>query len=258
MTKINIRSEVKKACDILRRDDGTSSANDYMEQLSWLLFLKIFEGIEKQQEEVANLKGEKYEYVIDPKFHWSNWANRDWIGKPKESLKEFVDDVNNILRVIGKQENAVIYFIDNILFPYLRSLKGNPEKEKIAQLFSEITGNKVRSPYNLMDVIDKIKNIDPNNYEDTHILSQFYEELLLNMGSEAGWSGEYYTPRPVIQFIVKVVDPNINDKILDPFVGSGGFLIEAYKYISKKLGNSMTKKEYDKLQTSTFTTSMTI
>jgi len=252
MTKINVRSEVKKACDILRRDDGTSSANDYMEQLSWLLFLKIFEGIEKQQEEITNLKGEKYEPVIEYKFRWSNWANKDWIGKPRESLKEFVEDVDNILKVIGKQENAVIYFIDNVLFPYLRSLKGSLEKEKIAQLFSEISGNKVRSAYNLMDVIDKIKNIDPNNYEDTHVLSQFYEELLLNMGSEAGWTGEFYTPRPVIKFIVKVVNPDIKDKILDPFVGSGGFLIEAYKHITKKLGRSMTKKEYEKLQTSTF------
>jgi len=248
----DVKSEVKEACNILRRDDGTSSVNDYMEQLSWLMFLKIFEGIEKQQEEIASLKGEKYEPVIEPKFRWSNWANKDWIGKPRESLKEFVEDVDTVLKVIGKQDNTVIYFIDNVLFPYLKGLKGSPEKEKIAQLFLEIKGNKVRSAYNLMDVIDKLKGIDPNNYEDTHVLSQFYEELLLNMGSEAGWSGEYYTPRPVVRFIVKAVDPNFKDKILDPFVGSGGFLIESYKHISAKLGNSMTKHEYEKLQNNTF------
>ena len=252
MTKINLKSDIKKACDILRRDDGTSSANDYMEQISWLLFLKIFEGIEKQQEEIYIVRGEEYEPIIEEKYRWSNWATKDWIGKPKECLKEFVDDVDNIIKVIGEQDKAVIHFIDNVLFPYLTSLSGTSEKEKVASIFSEISGNKVRSPYNLMDVIDKLKGIEPENYEDTHVLSQFYEELLLNMGNEAGWGGEFYTPRPVVEFICKVVNPEVGDSILDPFAGSGGFLIEAYKYIKDQLGDTITTQDNKTLQTKTF------
>ncbi|WP_198018150.1 type I restriction-modification system subunit M N-terminal domain-containing protein [Hippea jasoniae] len=90
-----VKSEIKTICDIMRRDDGTNATVDYMEQLSWLLFLRIFEDVENQQKELAILEGEEYKPIIDKKFRWSNWAkNRDWIGKPKESLKNFVDDVD--------------------------------------------------------------------------------------------------------------------------------------------------------------------
>ncbi len=247
-----IKSEIKSACDILRRDDGTSGAVDYIEQLSWLLFLKVFEGVEEELEEIAILNGEEYIPVIDKKYRWSNWARKDWIGKPKECLKEFVDDVDEEFKKIDKPENAIIHFINNILFPYLRNLRGTPEREKVAQIFMEISGNKMKSPYNLLDVIEKIDKIDPRNFEDTQVLSQLYEELLLNMGSEAGWSGEFYTPRPVIRFIVKIIKPKIGEKIFDPFGGSAGFLVEAYKYIKNELGDKITVQEEEILQRETF------
>ena len=247
-----IKSEIKSACDILRRDDGTSGAVDYIEQLSWLLFLKVFEGVEEELEEIAILNGEEYIPVIDKKYRWSNWARKDWIGKPKECLKEFVDDVDEEFKKIDKPENAIIHFINNILFPYLRNLSGTPEREKVAQIFMEISGNKMKSPYNLLDVIEKIDKIDPRNFEDTQILSQMYEELLLNMGNEAGWSGEFYTPRPVIRFIINVIKPEIGEKIFDPFGGSAGFLVEAYKYIRDELGDGITVQEEEILQKETF------
>ncbi|XRP97640.1 type I restriction-modification system subunit M N-terminal domain-containing protein [Methanocaldococcus sp. 16A] len=105
-----IKSEIKSACDILRRDDGTSGAVDYIEQLSWLLFLKVFEGVEEELEEIAILNGEEYIPVIDKKYRWSNWARKDWIGKPKECLKEFVDDVDEEFKKIDKPENAIIHY----------------------------------------------------------------------------------------------------------------------------------------------------
>jgi type I restriction enzyme M protein len=247
-----IRSEIKTACDILRTDDGTSGATDYIEQLSWLLFLKVFEGVEEELEEISMLNGEEYIPVIDKKYRWSNWARKDWIGKPKECLKEFVDDVEEEFKKIDNPENAIIHFINNILFPYLRNLSGTPEREKVAQIFMEISGNKMKSPYNLMDVIEKIDKIDPRNFEDTQVLSQVYEEILLNMGSEAGWSGEFYTPRPVIRFIVKIIKPKVGEKIFDPFGGSAGFLVEAYKYIRDELGDGITVQEEEILQKETF------
>ncbi len=227
-----VANEIKAACDILRRDDGTNATVDYMEQLSWMLFLKIFESVEKESEEIAMLEGRKYIPIIEKKFRWSNWAqNKDWIGKPKESLAEFVKNIEEEFKKIPNKENTLIYFIDNILFPYLKNLSGTPEREKVSEIFKEISGNKVRSVYNLLDVIEKIDPIDPRNYEDTQLLSQIYEELLLQMGTEAGWGGEFYTPRPVIRFIINVIKPKIGEKILDPFGGSAGFLVEAYQYL---------------------------
>jgi len=230
-----VKSDIKAACDIMRRDDGTNATVDYMEQLSWLLFLKIFEKVEQEAEEMALLEGMEYTPIIDKKFRWSNWARgKDWLAKPKEALKDFVDDVEEEFKKISKLENALIHFIDNILFPYLRNLSGTPEREKVADVFKEISGNKIKSVYNLLDVIEKIDHIDPSNYEDTQVLSQVYEELLLQMGTEAGWGGEFYTPRPVIRFIINVIKPRIGGKIFDPFGGSAGFLVEAYKYLVEK------------------------
>jgi len=231
-----VKSEIKSACDIMRRDDGTNVTSDYMEQLSWMLFLKIYEKIEKENEDLAILEGKDYTPVIEKKYRWSNWTKKDWIGKPEESLAEFVENVENIIKnlkdIKGEfKEHPLIYFINGILFPYLRNLSGTPQKEKIAEVFKEISGNKMKSVYNLLDVIQKIDHIDPSNYEDTQILSQIYEELLQQMGTEAGWGGEFYTPRPVVNFIINVIKPKLGETIFDPFGGSAGFLVEAYKYL---------------------------
>ncbi|NPA33222.1 MAG: SAM-dependent DNA methyltransferase, partial [Aquificae bacterium] len=131
-----VRSEIKTVCDIMRRDDGTNATVDYMEQLSWMLFLKIHESIEEKNEELALLEGRQYIPVIDKKFRWSNWArNKDWLGKPKESLAEFVENVEEEFKKLQRPEDALIHFIDNILFPYLRNLSGTPEREKVAEIF---------------------------------------------------------------------------------------------------------------------------
>ena len=189
---ILVQNEIKRACDILRRDDGTSGVTDYMEQLSWLLFLKIFESIEKSHHEIESIEGRIYAPIIDEKFSWSSWADKDWIGKPKESLEEFVDDVDEEYKKVSNPENTLIHFIDNILFPYLRGLSGTPEKDKIGEIFREISGNKMRSTYNFLDVIEKIDHIHPENYDDTHILSQIYEGLLEMVMKQD--EGEFYTP----------------------------------------------------------------
>ena len=116
-----LKSEIKSACDILRRDDGTNATSDYMEQLSWMLFLKIYEKIEEQNEELAILEGKEYKNVIEPKFRWSNWASKDWIGNPKESLSEFVDNVDDVIESLKDnngefREEPLIYFINAILY----------------------------------------------------------------------------------------------------------------------------------------------
>jgi type I restriction enzyme M protein len=129
-------------------------------------------------------------------------------------------------------------------------LSGSPEREKISMIFKEISGNKMKSPYNLKDVIALIDGIDFNNAEDSHVLSQVYEDLLLRLGKEGGIAGEFYTPRPIVRLMVKIVDPKIGETIFDPFCGSCGFLVESYKHM---IGSkNITVDEYERLQKETF------
>lgn len=152
------RSEIKSVCDILRRDDGVG-AGDYVEQLSWLLFLKVFESVETQLKELAEADAKKHQNIIDKEYSWSSWAKKDW-----------------------KDKDELIYFINTKLFPYLRALKGSKEKEKVAEIFRELSGNKIRSGNTIADVIDILDQIAMEHFQDTHLLSQVYEDILQEMG----------------------------------------------------------------------------
>jgi len=222
----DLANDIWRACDIMRRDDGTTGVLEYMEQLSWLIFLKVFEDVEKRLEDEAKFAGRAYQPIIESQFRWSSWTKKDWRA---EELIEFIDDE---------------------LFPYLRSLVGSPEKEMIATIFKEIRGNRMKSPYNLREVIDLIHEINFNDAEDSHVVSQVYEELLLKMGREGGVAGEFYTPRPIVRLMVKIVNPETGETVLDPFCGSCGFLVESYKRMKKS--KELTVKEYESLQRKTF------
>ncbi len=220
------KSDIKRVCDILRRDDGVG-AKDYIEQFSWLLFLKVFEGVEWQLKELEEAEGRKYKAVIDTEYQWSSWAKKDW-----------------------KDKDELVHFINQKLFPYLKSLKGTRERDKIGEIFRELSGNRIRSPHNLLDVIGILDKIEKHHFQDTNLLSQVYEEILQAMGSEGGWSGEFYTPRPIIRLMVKVVDPKIGETIFDPFVGSGGFLVESFNQLYEKSAKDV--RAWRTLQTKTF------
>jgi type I restriction enzyme M protein len=217
MNRQELKNKLKRCCDIMR-DDGLVPLQ-YVEQLSWLLFLKLFDDWERQQK----ILKPDYQSLLEEKYQWINWANK----LTGEELKKF---------------------IERDLIPYLSNLSGTPQKAKIASIFSEIK-NHMKSGYNLAEVIEIINGIDFTNTEDTHILSIAYEELLMFTAGQGGGAGEFYTPRPIIRLMVKIIDPKIGEKIFDPFCGSAGFLIEAYKYLKEKV---KTLAEYKILQEKTF------
>jgi len=219
------KADIKRVCNILRRDDGVG-AKDYIEQFSWLLFLKVFEGVESQLKELEEAENRRYKSIIDTEYQWSSWAKKDW-----------------------KDKGELIHFINKKLFSYLKKLKGTKEKDKIAELFRELH-NKIYSPYNLLEVIEILDKIEKHHFQDTHLLSQVYEEILQAMGSEGGWSGEVYTPRPVIRLMIKIIDPKLGETIFDPFVGSGGFLVESFKYLYENSAKDV--RTWKTLQTKTF------
>jgi len=215
--------KIEQVCEIMRRDGLTILG--YMEQLSWLIFLKVFEDLEKEFRLEAEFEGRKYKPIIDPKYSWSSWAKRDMRA---DELRDF---------------------IEKELLPYLRSLHGSKERNLIARVFSEVR-QRMRDPFNLKEVVMMLDDIDFMNPEDSHTLSQIYEELLMMMGREGGAAGEYYTPRPIVRLMVKIVNPKIGETVFDPFAGSCGFLVESFRHLKKQ--RSLTTEEYAFLLEKTF------
>lgn len=216
-----MESKINRITDILRRDDGISGAMHYTEQISWILFLKFLNDLEDSKADEALLIGKDYNYILDDKFKWSNWA------VPKVNGK--IDLIN------AKSGDDLLDFVNKELFPYLKSFKSINEdaksiKYKIGAIF-EYLDNRIANGHTIREVLDIIDELDFHNQSDLFQLSIIYEKLLKDMGSDGGNSGEFYTPRPLIKTIVNVVNPQIGETIYDPAVGSCGFLIEAYNHI---------------------------
>lgn len=222
MDRQTLANKIWSACDIMRRDK--LYLLQYIEQVSWMLFLKLFEQIEKESNIKSQVFGESYQPVIDEKYRWSSWS--------KFEAKEQFE------------------FVNNKLLPHLRNLRGTPLKDIIASLFEDIR-NYMHSPFNFKDVVNLLNELDFSDPKDTHVISQVYEELLLKMGQEGGASGEFYTPRPIIRLMIKIIDPKIGERIFDPFAGSGGFLAESFRYIQDQ-NPKMTAHDSDTLQNKTF------
>lgn len=218
MDRQTIKNKIDRCCDIMR-DDGLEPS-DYLRQLSWLLFLKLFDDLEKQQK----LLNPKYQPIFEEKYQWHNWANK----------------------ITGEALNN---FVEQNLIPYLSNLSGTPQKAKIASIFAGIK-NQMKSGYALAEVVEILNNIESSQAEDSQVLSIVYEDLLMRtVAQKGGGAGEFYTPRPIIRFMINVIQPEIGDKILDPFCGSAGFLVESYKYLREK---EETLKDHKTLQEKTF------
>ena len=227
--------------DTLWKDAGCSSELDYIEQTSWVLFLKYLDDFESEKETAALLNGESYARIIDAEYRWNTWAAPK---KPDGSL-----DYNSALTGDDLRD-----FVNHKLFPHLASFKkttDNPRSinYKIGEIFSELR-NKLQSGYALRDVINKVDELRFLSNEDKHELSSLYEDKIKNMGNAGRNGGEYYTPRPLIKSIVKVINPKIGETVYDGAVGSAGFLCEAYDYMRNS--KELSAAEYETLQLSTF------
>jgi type I restriction enzyme M protein len=231
----------KNIDDILHKDAGCSSELDYVEQTSWILFLKYLDDIEKDKKTAAELSGNSYKPIISPEFRWEKWASpKNGNGKLDYHLALTGDDLTD--------------FVNLKLWPYLKKFRTDAESAdtieyKIGEIFSELK-NRIQSGYNLREVINLIDELRFRTHSEKHEMSHLYEGKIQNMGNAGRNGGEYYTPRPLIKTIVKVVAPKIGDKIYDGAVGSAGFLCEAFEYL--KTAKSLTTKDSVTLQKSTF------
>jgi type I restriction enzyme M protein len=231
----------KNIDDILHKDAGCSSELDYVEQTSWVLFLKYLDDFEMDRKTAAELSGKTYTEIIDPQYHWGKWAmpkSKD--GKVDHHKAATGDDLKD--------------FVDHKLFPYLKKFKTDADSPdtieyKIGEIFSELK-NKIQSGYNLREIINLIDELRFRSHAEKHEMSHLYEAKIQNMGNAGRNGGEYYTPRPLIKTIVKVVAPEIGNRIYDGAVGSAGFLCEAFEYL--KSSKKLTTKDAEILQKKTF------
>lgn len=230
----------KNIDDILHKDAGCGSELDYVEQTSWVLFLKYLDDLERDRATSAELTSKTYSPIIEQEYQWSVWA------APK--LSDGRIDHNALTG------DDLLDFVNGKLFPYLKKFKLSAESAdtieyKIGEIFSELK-NRIQSGYNLREVINRIDELRFRTHAEKHEMSHLYEDKIKNMGNAGRNGGEYYTPRPLITTIVKVVAPKIGDKIYDGAVGSAGFLCEAFDYL--KSGKELSTKEWETLQKRTF------
>jgi type I restriction enzyme M protein len=231
----------KNIDDQLWKDAGCSSELDYVEQTSWILFLKYLDDLEKEKKLSAELMGKSYQPIIEPEFQWGNWA----VPKLPDGKTDFNKSLNG---------EPLIEFVELKLFPYLKSFKNNAAsintiEYKIGEIFSEIR-NKVQSGNNLRGVLDLVDELRFQSQTEKHEMSHLYEEKIKKMGNAGRNGGEYYTPRPLIKTIVKVVAPQIGETVYDGAVGSAGFLVEAFEYL--KNSQPLSTSDIETLQTRTF------
>jgi type I restriction enzyme M protein len=236
--KEQLAADVMRACDIMRRDNNCGGVMEYVEHLAWLLFLKFLEDQEAAFEAEAAIAGSSYTRVLDGDYRWSSWVPRaigaktgGRRGTPEWDGTEFMQ------------------FIRGRLIPHLASLAGDEERDLIAAIFNDRNVVVCASPFNLKDVVEIIDGISFTNSDDVQTVGYVYESLLRRLGNENQIAGEFYTPRPVIRFLVQVINPQIGETVYDPAVGSAGFLSEAFVHMRE--GDLSTEDERQ-LQRETF------
>ena len=225
-TAQGLGSLIKSARDIMRKDKGLNGDLDRLPMLTWIMFLKFLDDAEQVRETEAKLAGKRFRPAIERPYRWRDWAAKD-DGITGDELVTFINQ-DEAVRPNGIKGPG--------LFAYLRSLQGangGDRRDVIATAF-KATVNRMQSGYLLRDVLNRINTIHFTSSEEIHTLGHLYESLLKEMRDAAGDSGEFYTPRALVRFIVAVTDPRLGETVLDPAAGTGGFLVEAFAHLKKQ------------------------
>lgn len=216
---------IKTARDTMRKDAGPNGDLDRIPQIAWMLFLKAFDDLEERRA----VLDEDYEPVLPEPLRWRCWA-----GDP-------------VTRRTGPD---LLHFVNDDLLPTLAQLRGSGRAGDPAETLGEVfreTRNRMVSGYLLYDLIDQVNRISFTSSDDVHTMARLYESLLREVRDAAGDSGEFYTPRPVIRFMVGRIDPRVGETVLDPAVGTGGFLVESYEHLHRQ---AKTAKQQRKVEES--------
>src|SRR6266550_3076149 len=225
-TAQRLSSIVKSCRDIMRKDKGLNGDLDRLPMLTWIMFLKFLDDMEQIAEQEAQMAGKRFRPALESPYRWRDWAAKAE-GITGDELISFVNN-EEAIRPDGTKGPG--------LFAYLRNLQGangGDRRDVIATVFKG-TINRMINGYLLRDVINKVSDIHFTSSDEIHTLGHLYESMLKEMRDAAGDSGEFYTPRPVVRFMVEVINPRLGEVILDPACGTGGFLVESFKHLEKQ------------------------
>ena len=220
----NLSGFVKRLRDIMRNDAGINGDAQRIEQIAWMLFLKVYDEKEKDWE----MDEDDYVSIIPEECRWINWAHDDKSGKA----------------ITG---DKLLDFVNNTLFPTLKNLpvsKDTPIKKAIVQTTFEDANNYMKDGVLLRQVINIIDDLDLSDYKESHAFGEIYESILKELQS-AGSAGEYYTPRAVTDFMAKMIQPRVGEKMADFACGTGGFLTSWLKELDSRINDTSDREEYN-------------
>lgn len=219
----NLTGFVKRLRDIMRNDAGINGDAQRIEQIAWLLFLKVYDAKEQDWE----FDDSDYKSIIPEACRWSNWAADDKSGNAMTG-------------------EALLNFVNNTLFPTLKKLpvtKDTPIAKAIVQSTFADANNYMKDGVLLRQVINVIDELDLSDYEEIHAFGEIYETILKELQS-AGSAGEFYTPRAVTDFMAKIIKPQIGEQMADFACGTGGFLISWLKELHSKIKSTSDREAY--------------
>lgn len=219
----NLSGFVKRLRDIMRNDAGINGDAQRIEQIAWLLFLKVYDAKEQDWE----WDDDEYESIIPEPCRWGNWAHDDKSGTVKTG-------------------DALLDFVNNTLFPTLKHLPvdaSTPIKKAIVQTTFADANNYMKDGVLLRQVINVIDELDLSDYEESHAFGEIYETILKELQS-AGSAGEFYTPRAVTDFMAMMIKPQIGEHMADFACGTGGFIISWLKQLQKQVQSTADAKKY--------------
>ena len=222
------------ARQILRKDKGLNGDADRLPLLTWVMFLKFLDDLERTHEEEAQMDERVHVPIVEAPYRWRDWAAPGGLGG--DDLLNFINQEQCVHRD-GQTRLG--------LFAYLRGLADTgvtgSQREVVSNIFRGVQ-NRMVSGGLLRDILNKVHDIHFSSSEEVHTLSHLYESMLREMRDAAGDSGEFYTPRPVVRFMVQALDPVIGETVLDPACGTGGFLVEAYEHLKQGIAGSTEQR----------------
>lgn len=224
LTQARLQGVIKEARNIMRKDAGLNGELDRLPQLAWLLFLKAFDDLEDERA----ILDREYTVALPERFRWRSWVSgSDVTGDP------------------------LLGFVAGELLPALRELRGtgaaSDPRDALARVFKDVT-NRMLSGHLLRALVTQIDKIRFSQADELHTMAVFYESMLREMRDAAGDSGEFYTPRPLIKFVVEQIDPRPGEAIMDPATGTGGFLVEAFQHATKDASAAQVRRTKERLR----------
>lgn len=219
----NLTGFVKRLRDIMRNDAGINGDAQRIEQIAWMLFLKVYDAKEQDWE----FGNENYQSIIPEECRWQNWAQDDKSGTALTGDK-------------------LLNFVNNTLFPTLKNLQvdaSTPINKAIVQTTFADANNYMKDGILLRQVINVIDELDFNDYEESHAFGDIYESILKELQS-AGSAGEFYTPRAVTDFMAQVIKPQIGETMADFACGTGGFIVSWLKELQKLVRTTEDEEAY--------------